>query len=615
MDTVKNWIKKIETAEKKYADYYNLIKEIRSYYRNERSRNKQNIFWATIETLKPFLYFKQPKPYIEQKENIDSNISTLACTILERALEWDLEKFDFDSVMKYVRNDFLLLGFGAAYERYVPTFKRCVFGQNEEKTTLEILEDEKVETVYINPEDFIADSDKVGVWEDCSWFARKIYMTLQEIENQFGKDVAALFESKEDEKNTKSALIYELWDKTSKRVLYIAKEYDKGFLKVLNKMPDVSGFFAMPKPLFAGLTNDGLVPVPDYEQLKPMLDELSGITTRMQLTMQAIKVSGAYDGSFPELANILNKDVSLVALSDFDRLKENGGLKGIIDFAPIEQYVNALQVLAQRRQDVMAQIYEITGVSDIMRGTSDKSETATAVIKKTNFGTLRNQDRQNDMLRFMTDLLKIKAEMICECFSKDRLKAFAGDGANEQDVDLAIEVLKTDKLRGMVLGVDTDAAFLNDEKSANVQNTIAAIHQTIVGAFEAVSTQPLLLPIYKQMIESLAVTLPNARIYAPVLQRAFSLIEEDLNKNEEPVENMAMLSLKQQEQKMLLDHQIKAQEVALKEAELALKKNEQERKAMLENKEMALQAALKNKEIEENKKADCNIATGYVKGF
>ncbi|HCU58619.1 MAG TPA: hypothetical protein DIC64_01420, partial [Alphaproteobacteria bacterium] len=398
MDTVKNWIKKIETAEKKYADYYNLIKEIRSYYRNERSRNKQNIFWATIETLKPFLYFKQPKPYIEQKENIDSNISTLACTILERALEWDLEKFDFDSVMKYVRNDFLLLGFGAAYERYVPTFKRCVFGQNEEKTTLEILEDEKVETVYINPEDFIADSDKVGVWEDCSWFARKIYMTLQEIENQFGKDVAALFESKEDEKNTKSALIYELWDKTSKRVLYIAKEYDKGFLKVLNKMPDVSGFFAMPKPLFAGLTNDGLVPVPDYEQLKPMLDELSGITTRMQLTMQAIKVSGAYDGSFPELANILNKDVSLVALSDFDRLKENGGLKGIIDFAPIEQYVNALQVLAQRRQDVMAQIYEITGVSDIMRGTSDKSETATAVIKKTNFGTLRNQDRQNDML-------------------------------------------------------------------------------------------------------------------------------------------------------------------------------------------------------------------------
>jgi len=612
MSEVKNWIKKIETAEKKYADYFELIKEIRSYYRNEKSKNKQNVFWASIETLKPFLYFKQPKPFVQQKEKTDSSVATTACRILEKALEWDLEKFDFDSVMKYVRNDFLLLGFGAAYEHYVPTFKKCVIKDTQE--TVEILDDEKVETVYLNPEDFIADSDKVSVWEDCTWFARKMFMTLEEIEDQFGKNAIPLSETKEDQK-TKSVLIYEIWDKTSKKVLYVSKEYDKGFLKISDKMPEVTGFFAMPKPLFAGLTNNGLIPVPDYEQLKPLLEELSGITTRMQLTMQAIKVSGAYDNSFPELANILNKDVTLVALSDFERLKENGGLKGVIDFAPLEQYVGALETLAARRQDVMNQIYEMTGVSDIMRGNSDKTETATAVIKKTNFGTLRNQDRQNDMLKFITDLLKIKAEMICTCFSKNRLKAFAGETASEQDVDLAIEVLKTDKLRGMILGVDTDTAFINEEKSIGVQNTIGAIHQTIVGAFEAVSNQPLLLPVYRQMIENLTATLPNARIYGPVLQRAFSLIEEDLNRKEKTIPDMGILSLKQQEQKMLLDHQIKEKEVALKEAELVLKKNEQERKAVLEDKEMELQAALKNKALEREKKADANVTTGYVKGF
>ncbi len=612
MNEVKKWIRKIETAEKKYGPYWDLIKEIRTYYKNEKSRNKQNVFWASIETLKPFLYFKEPKPYVEQKEKINSPIAGIACRILEKALNWDLEKFDFDSVMKYVRNDFLLLGFGAACERYVPTFKKCVL-KDESDVCLEILDDEKIETVYINPEDFIADDQKVCVWEDCSWVARKVFMTIEEIEAQFGKNISALLGIKEENKGSESIKVYEIWDKTNKRILYLAKECSAQFLKEIKEPAKISGFFSMPKPLFASLTNDGLIPVPDYIQLKPLLEELSGVTTRMKLTMQAIKVSGAFDNSFPELANILNKDVTLVALSDFNKLKENGGLKGIIDFAPIEQYVNALEILATRRQDIMSQIYEITGVSDIMRGNSDKVETATAVSKKTNFGTLRNQDRQNDMLRFMTDLFKIKAEMICECFSRERLKCFADESMNPSDVDLAIEVLKTDKLRGMVLGLETDCAFMNGDSSAQIQGTINAIHQLIVEAFDVVSAQPLLLDVYRQMIENLTASLPNARIYEPILKKTFEEIGAQL-KAQEP--NIGLMQLKQQEQKMMLDYRLKEKELAIKEAELILKKNEQERKALLENKEMELQAALKNKEMNEKPRSvDTNITTGYVKGF
>ena len=614
MEDIKQWIKKIEAAEKKYEPYHALIKEIRAYYRNEKSKNKHNIFWSTIETLKPFLYFKQPKPYVEQKQKTNSPIETIACRILEKALNWDLEKFDFDSVVKYVRNDFLLVGFGAAYERYVPTFKKC-FLQSETDVCLEILEDEKVETVYLNPEDFIADTQKVFVWEDCSWVARKIFMTVKEAEEQFGQDLANLLSVEGTKSDEKSIKVYEIWDKADKQILYLSKECSSNFLKILKDTAKVSGFFTMPKPMFATLTNDGLIPLPDYEQLKPLLEELSGVTNRMQLSMQAIKVSGAYDNSFPELANILNKDVTLVAVSDFDRLKENGGLRGIIDFAPIEQYVNALEALAARREDIMSQIYEITGVSDIMRGNSDKVETATAVAKKTNFGTLRNQDRQNDMIRFITDLLKIKAEMICECFSRQRLKCFADENIKDSDVDLAIEVLKTDKLRGMVLGVQTDTAMINSDLQSNLQNTISAIHQLIVQAFDVVSSQPLLLDLYRQMIESLTTTLPNARMYEPVISKAFEAISLELKQKEAPEPNLAVLQLKQEEQKMLLEHKIKEKEVAIKEAELVLKKNEQDRKTALENKEMELQATLKAKELDEDKKTNTNISTGYVKGF
>ena len=38
------WLTKLKTSEKTYSEYYDLIDEIRKYYRNERFKNKHNIF-------------------------------------------------------------------------------------------------------------------------------------------------------------------------------------------------------------------------------------------------------------------------------------------------------------------------------------------------------------------------------------------------------------------------------------------------------------------------------------------------------------------------------------------------------------------------------------------
>ena len=577
MTEVEIWIKKINKAENNYKDFYDKIRDIRRYYKNEKSKNKQNIFWATIETLKPFLYFKEPKVYIEQKEKSGQVALSVACRILEKALANNMEKIDFDSVMKYVRNDFLLFGFGAAFERYVPTFQECTVWENGQNVSLKILKDEKIETVYINPEDFLADSEKVGVWEDCTWVARKIVMSNEEIATQFGQNMLQKMHEKGEISET--TLVYEIWDKTTKKVLYLAPGFPFEFLKIKEDVLGLEDFFVMPKPLFGTLANDGIIPTPDFDQLKPLLDELSGVTGRMQLLMQAVKVTGAYDSSFPELANILNKDVTLVALSDFERLKESGGIKGVVDFAPIEQYISALSVLASRREDIMKQIYDMTGVSDIMRGSSDKTETATAVEKKTNFGTLRNQDRQNDMIRFITDLFKMKAEMICSSFSIEHLKMFADPQTDEKDVQTAVFILKEQKLRGIILGVETDTAFMQNHVSEQTQRSIQAVHALIKEAFELVSLQPALLPLYRQMISTLVSTMPSSRQYEPVIEKVFEKIDETLHQTPLPSKDILTRQLEQQQQKMWLDYDIKNKEVALKKEEVDIKKSEALRKA------------------------------------
>ena len=618
-EKIERWLKRIETAEKKYEDYHKLVADIREYYKNDKKKNKQNIFWASVETLKPFLYFKQPKVYVERKEKVNDPVQSVACQILEKALEWNIGQFDFDGVIKYARNDYLLGGMGLLYEKYAPTFKmveQAVVSENGiEVTQAEILDSEQVNTVYIDPVDFIADSEKVGIWEDVTWIARKIHMTKKEVVEQFGEHVREFFVETDDEEDLqKNTVVYEIWDKTTSSIKYVCKDYEQDFLKETEDLLKLQGFFPMPKPIMATLTNNSIIPVPDYSEIKPMLDELDGITERMRKTMQAIKVSGCYDNSFSQLGNILNKDVTLVSINDFVKLKENGGISGVIDFMPIAQYIQALEALAQRKAELVNAIYEVTGVSDIMRGNSDPNETATAVTKKTNFGTLRNQDRQNDMQRFITDLLNIKAEIICEQFAPETLAGFAKN-VDPQIAMQAIELLKTDKMRGMLLGIETDTSFNQSEESQKVNDAVTLIHTMVTNAFQVVSAQPLLLPLYRQMIETVVITLPNARQYEPVIDEVFNKIQQQLSQPQPEQPDPEVLKVQQQAQKNQQDAVIKQEQNRIKAQEVANKKQIEDAKLLLAKQEMDYQAALKQQEIDQKGETNENITTGFVGAF
>lgn len=567
---VRDWLGKIAKAEQHYHDYHETVKKIRQYYRGDLQSDKQNIFWSSIETLKPFLYFKQPKPYIARKEKSSDKAQNYACMILERALLWDLEQFDFDSVIKYARNDFLLAGTGMVIERYHPKFG-IVCNQLQEPVEIKI--DEQVRTEYLDPLNFIADSEKVGIWEDCTWFAIKQYMTFAQAIKTFGDNIIQSG-SIADNSPDKTIEVFEVWDKSSNRVLFLSRHFPRRFLKVITGGLSLDNFYPIPKPILATTTNDSIIPVPDYVQIKPLLDELDGVTSRMEKTMKAIKVSGCYDNAFPELASILNKEVTLVSVSDFDRLKSAGGIKNIVDFMPIEQYVNALQALASRRQDLVNAIYEITGVSDIMRGTSNANDTATAVVKKTNFGTLRNQDRQNDMQRFIADIYKIKAEIICEHFAKEKLLSFLPENErNASEAIRAVELLKQDRLRGMILGVESEAVGSEEQNLKNNNLAITSIHNLINQAFDIVSKQPLLLDLYRQMITSLVASMPNARQYDSVLSHCFDNIANEFNQPDAPQSefNLQQQLLQTQKQKELAELALKKEQNDIKRLELLLK--------------------------------------------
>jgi hypothetical protein len=137
-------------------------------------------------------------------------------------------------------------------------------------------------------------------------------------------------------------------------------------------------------------------------------------------------VRGIYATSQQDIQNLATADDGeLVPAQGLEMMME-GGLDKAIAWWPIEPAVKASQQLYQQRDAVKQTIYEVTGLSDILRGASHASETATAQNIKNQWGSLRIQRMQADVQRFARDLFRLKAEIIATKFSMQNLSMMTG---------------------------------------------------------------------------------------------------------------------------------------------------------------------------------------------
>ena len=93
---------------------------------------------------------------------------------------------------------------------------------------------------------------------------------------------------------------------------------------------------------------------------------------------------------------------------------------------PIEKLVAVLQQLYLNRTQIKTVIYEITGIADIMRGSSQASETLGAQQIKNQWGALRLKKTQKEVMRYCRDCLRIMAEIAVSKLSPDTMKSMTG---------------------------------------------------------------------------------------------------------------------------------------------------------------------------------------------
>jgi hypothetical protein len=276
-----------------------------------------------------------------------------------------------------------------------------------------------------------------------NWVAFRCFMTRDELCERFEEEIAQAIpldagpDRPNDDRMINSgtpddkATIWEIWDKAKNRVLWIAKGY-KDVLEEGEPYLKLEGFYPCPRPAYGTLTNDSLEPVPDYVFYKDQCDEIDTLTARIASLSESLKLVWFYpagpagEGS-PEVERAVmpgfeNKMIAVKSWAIFTS-GANGGLP--IVFLPVEQVGKILEGCVKLRQQLIEDVYQIYGLSDIMRGDGNAQETATAQQIKAQYGSVRIRERQNELARFCRDICRIIGEVLASQFNQDTLLKMA----------------------------------------------------------------------------------------------------------------------------------------------------------------------------------------------
>lgn len=484
-----------------------IVKRYRDDNRNQNTNEtaKFNILWSNVQTLIPAVYARLPKAAVSRRFGDNDPVGRVASQLIERSLDFEIEHYsDFRSAMRHAVEDRFLGGRGVAWVRYEPHVvaqdmpedgyqitedvdKETGTGNEGNVSTLdgsagmeaepqEEIEYECAPTDYVHWKDF--GHSIARTWEEVTQVWRWVYMTREALIERFGEEVgnkipldAGPETNKQYGQNNRDftrAKICELWDLETEKVYWLSKNVGQ----IIDERDDplgLEGFFPCAKPLYATMTSDTLIPVADFVLYQDQAQELDILTDRIDGLVKALRIRGVYDASQPALQRLLTEgdNNTLIPVDKWMGFSEKGGLKGSIDILPIDQIAGALIQCYRARDEIKGQIYEITGISDIVRGQTSASETATAQQIKGQYAGLRLRSMQEDVALFASELIRLKAQIICSKFQPQTIVQYAAaeqmSDADKQLVPQALMLIKDKVLRNFRIEVAADSLVQIDE--------------------------------------------------------------------------------------------------------------------------------------------------------
>ncbi len=556
-ETVRYWRGELERAERAERDWTRRAEKTVERYRAEKRVDGQrrfNILWANTEILKPAVYSRTPAPDVRRRWLDDDPAGREAASALERALSYLVDDGGFDAAMEAVRDDMLLPGRGVARIVYEPVIARRPLARADEDVFLldgrpvepdgfdgetayvEEVIDERVHCRHVFWKDYR--EQPARCWDEVGWIAFRHSLARAGLVERFGaagrriplEGSVSAYDGRDRAEtapeNARRAVVWEIWDKAKRRRVVIAD----GFDRVVEETDDplgLAGFFPVPEPLYAVKTSDSRIPIPEFTLYQDQALELDELTTRKRHLIAALKARGVYAGVLGEIERLLTEagENEMIPVKDWDRFRDKGGLAAAIEWLPIERIAQVIVSLNAHIAQLKGEIFEITGLSDILRGSTRASETATAQRLKGSFGALRMQPRQRPMERFVRDALRLKAEVIAEHFRPETLARMTG----KPMPPAVLALLRDERLRGFRIDIETESTIQPDAEAErrNAVEFLTASTQFFTGIAPLIAAAPQSAPMFLEMFRTAARSFkPGRRLEEVIARTSEALIRQ-----------------------------------------------------------------------------------------
>ena len=407
----------IEQDEKAMSGYHVTCQKVDDLYSLQQTDifaddTDFQLFWASMEILKPAIYARPPVPVVAPRFKDRDPVVSLASEMVERALVSTFADGDIDEVMLETRDDLALNNRGVQWLTY----------ENDDG--------QKVCIEHLDRTDF--GHEPARKWADVGRVWRRAWMTRREMADRFDGDhyMQANFTIRSEEvsagsaDNSEKAGVYEVWSKPDNRVYWVTP----GCAEILDEGEphlDLRGFFPCPRPAYGTRRRRSLVPVPDYLRYSNTLGQISELTRRIYDLLQEVRLKGFFPaggdiGAAVETALADQNSASiLIPVPAAAFMGSSGG--NLVQFLPLAEISTAIQGLIAARGQLIQDFYEISGISDIMRGATDAGETLGAQQLKQHNGSIRVQDKIDELTRLAADTAHIAGEIIAEHFSPETI--------------------------------------------------------------------------------------------------------------------------------------------------------------------------------------------------
>lgn len=534
---------------------------------------KTNLFWSNVQVILSAIYGRMPKAEVDRKfDDFDDDVSRVAGIIMQRILNGDMERDwdDTNAAMRDAVQDRFIAGLGQVWCRY-----EAEFGKTEQPmvdpTTgqpvidadtgqpateeVETIENEEAEVDYVHWSDFRYSPCRR--WRECRWVARRVYMSAAKLRERFKLTDVQLgmvpmqsrMPQTDPEGNRtddvlratpfKQAAVWEIWSKDDNYVCW----YVEGCAFVLDQQDDpleLEDFFPCPMPVVATTLTNAFLPRPDYAMAQDLYKELDRVNSKLSHLTDAVKAAGVYDKAAGPVKQLLTTAVenALVPVDNWSAFVEKGGMRGVVDWMPIEQFVNAIVQLNQRKAQLQSDLYEVLGISDIMRGASNASETLGAQQLKVQYGGARLANLQNEVARFVSEVMRIRANIIANVFQPQTIikRSLIERTPDAALAGPAVQLLKNFPASLFSITVTSDSLAAPDwaaEKEARTE-FLGAASNYIMSAGPIVSQNPQVGTFLVKLLQWAAAGFKGAKTIEGVLDQAAKQLETQANTPKPP---------------------------------------------------------------------------------